>query len=40
MRNKKFLALAMAAVVGMTSAPAVYNNVVVAEAAVGDALTV
>lgn len=37
MRNKKFLALAMAAVVGMTSAPAVYNNVVVAEAAVGDA---
>lgn len=27
----------MAAVVGMTSAPAVYNNVVVAEAAVGDA---
>ena len=37
MRNKKILALAMAAIVGMTSAPAVYHNVVVAEAAVGDA---
>lgn len=36
MRNKKFLALAMAAIVGMTSAPAVYRNVIVAEAAVGD----
>lgn len=37
MRSKKLLALAMAAIVGMTSAPAVYHNVVVAEAAVGDA---
>ena len=37
MRSKKILALAMAAIVGMTSAPAVYHNVVVAEAAVGDA---
>ena len=36
MRNKKVIALAMAAIVGMASAPAVYNNVIVAEAAVGD----
>lgn len=32
MRNKKVIALAMAAIVGMASAPAVYNNVIVAEA--------
>ncbi len=32
MRNKKFLALAMAAIVGMASVPAVYHNVIVASA--------
>ena len=32
MRNKKVIALAMAAIVGMASAPAVYINVIVAEA--------